>query len=95
MSKLIATGVLHGYEKAVEVELIDGNLVIDEKILQPIFDYYLKNQEPMGGTYYPPQNTLLAGYNVLNTSFFDIGSNFNIEVVGELETIPGEEGVIY
>lgn len=95
MSKLIAKGFLHGSERTIEVELVNNNLIINEKLLQPIFNHYLDHQEPIGGTYYPPKNTLLAGYNVLNTSFFDIGSKVNIEVIGELETIPSEEGIVY
>jgi len=95
MNKLIASGVLNSYEIEIEVELIKGKLIINEPILQPDLDYHLKNAEPIGGTYYPPENTLLAAYNVLNSNFFDVGSNVNIKVIGELEKIPSKENIIY
>lgn len=95
MRKLIAKGVFSGFDMEIEVELINGKLIVDEKLLQPMLDYHLKNAEPIGGTYYPPENTLLAAYNVLNNNFFDVGSKVNIEVIGELEKIPGDKNVIY
>jgi hypothetical protein len=95
MNKIIATGVLNGYEIELEVELINGKLIINEPILQPDLDHHLENAEPIGGTYYPPDNTLLAAYNILNSNFFDVGSDVKIEVIGELEKIPGDENVIY
>jgi hypothetical protein len=95
MNKLIATGVLNGTEIELEVELINGKLIVNDPILQQDLDYHLENAEPIGGTYYPPKNTLLAAYSVLNSNFFDVGSNVNIEVIGELEKIPSKANVIY
>lgn len=95
MNKLIATGFLNGYEIEIEVELINKKLIINEPMLQSDLNYHLENAKPIGGTYYPPQNTLLAAYNVLNYGFFDVGSNVKIEVIGELEKISNIDDVIY
>lgn len=48
---------------------------------------------PMGGTYYPEAGTMQAYYHVLNTVFFNKLNT--IEVEGEIEPIPYEDGVKY
>lgn len=85
MKKIIANGI--------EVELIDGELIVEPEDYQEQFDEMLRHQTPMGGTYYPPTNTLLAAYNVMKNMFFD--TEVDVEVIGELEEIPYEEGFIY
>lgn len=85
MSKIIANGI--------EVELIDGELIVEPEEYQERFDEMLQHQTPIGGTYYPPTDTLLAAYNVMKNMFFD--KEPDIEVIGELEKIPYEEDIIY
>lgn len=85
MKKIIANGI--------EVELIDGELIVEPEEYQERFDEMLQNPTPIGGTYYPPTNTLLAAYNVMKNMFFD--EEPDVEVIGELEEIPYEEGIIY
>lgn len=85
MKKIIANGI--------EVELIDDELIVEPEEYQERFDEMLQNPTPIGGTYYPPTNTLLAAYNVMKNMFFD--KEPDVEVIGELEEIPYEEGIIY
>ena len=85
MKKIIANGI--------EVELIDGELIVEPEEYQEQFDELLQRQEPIGGTYYPPTNTLLVAYNVMKNMFFD--EEVDVEVIGELEEIPYEEDIIY
>lgn len=97
MGKIIATGKLYGESRTLTVELRDGKPEILEAELRELFqhdlDTAIQNQRPIGGTYYPPPETLLAAYNVLNHSFFT--ELQSIEVVGEIEEIPYTDGVIY
>ena len=97
MGKIIATGKLYGELRTLTVELRDGKPEILETELRELFqhdlDTAIQNQQPIGGTYYPPSETLLAAYNVLNHFFFT--ELQSLEVVGEIEEIPYTEGLIY
>ncbi|MPN52681.1 hypothetical protein SDC9_200343 [bioreactor metagenome] len=102
MSKIIAKGIYLGRECVAECFIEDGSVIIEidgeyDKKVQKKFNELLKNCSPIGGTYHPPKNSLLAGYSVLENSFFDIGSNPEINVEGEIETIPTYdiENIIY
>lgn len=69
---------------------IDGR---QDRFIKNMLDSLLAIAPPMGGTYYPEAGTMQAYYHVLNTAFF---SKLNtIEVAGEIEPIPCEDGVIY
>lgn len=54
----------------------------------------IKTAPPIAETYYPPVNSLNAAYSGFHNRFFD-NDDFQVEVEGELEQIPYEEGVIY
>ena len=97
MGKIIATGKLYGELRTLTVELRDGKPEILETELRELFqhdlDTAIQNQQPIGGTYYPSPETLLAAYNVLNHFFFT--ELQSLEVVGEIEEIPYTEGLVY
>lgn len=97
MGKIIATGKLYGELRTLTVELREGKPEILETELRELFqhdlDIAIQNQQPIGGTYYPPPETLLAAYNVLNHFFFT--ELQSLEVIGEIEEIPYTEGLIY
>lgn len=99
-NKIIAEGKVNGIRKHVECFIEDGSPIIevdyafDEKE-QERFNELLKNPPALGGTYYPPSNSLLVAYSVLQFNYFDLGSTVDIKVIGEIPEIPYEKGVIY
>lgn len=105
MSKIIAKGIFVGEKRKFEITIEDEKLKIicNEKWwnIKKVREYTearlkrcISQAEPIGGTYYPPENTLTAAYNGLQNGFFD-DNKAEIEVKGELEPIPYEEGRIY
>lgn len=102
MSKITAKGKYMGVERQVEVVLEDGFPIIEldgeyDEQVQSKFNNLLKETPPMGGTYYPPENSLLAAYSVLASTFFDDGSSPDVEAVGDIGEIPTYdiEGIVY
>lgn len=92
MPKIIAKGKYLGVERQVECFLKDGLLTIEidgeyDETIQNKFNQLLKEAPAMGGTYYPPENSLLAAYSVLEAVFFDDGSTPTIEAVGDIGKI--------
>lgn len=102
MSKIIAKGLYLGRECIVECFLEDGFPIIEldgeyDEQVQNRFNELLKEAPALGGTYYPPENSLLAAYSVLESVFFDDGSIPTIEAVGDIGKIPTYdiEGIVY
>ncbi len=93
MEKIIASGKYLGVETTVECFMEDGFPIIevngeyDEK-LQSEFNQLLKKAPPIGGTYYPPENSLLSAYSVLESLFFDENTKVKITVEGDIGKIP-------
>lgn len=100
MSKVIAKGKYMGVEKQVEVILEDDLPIIEldgeyDELVQNKFNELLKETPALGGTYYPPENSLLAAYSVLESIFFDLGSRPEMMVEGDIGTIPCEPDIVY
>lgn len=98
MDKVTATGTLFGQTIKVECEKRDGDLVLDfdgreNAFFEKIAREGLEDVRPVGGTYFPPANSLLNAYNYFQYYFFD--KLTSIEIEGEIEEVPYEEGVIY
>ena len=98
MAKIIATGIHICNRITVEVTKEDGTLVIttygfESPELQKDFDECIANQPPMGGSFYPKPDSMLAAFNVLSNKFFDTLEEITVE--GDLGEIPHEDGVIY
>lgn len=95
MGKITATGKKYGSKLTVEFEfgkvLFDGR---ENELLKEELTELLENPKAVGGTYYPPFDSLLNAYNILRYHFFDEPTE-EITVEGELEEIPYEEGKIY
>lgn len=95
MGKITATGKKHGFKLTVEFEqnkvLFNGQT---DELLEDDLTELLENPKAVGGTYYPPVDTLLNVYNILQYHFFDETAE-EITVEGELEEIPCEEDKIY
>ena len=85
--KIIAKGVLGDETKTVIFE--DGKFNSRSLYL----DILLEEPEPIGGTYYPEKYEPLNVYYTLKDRYFD--KLLEIEVEGDLGTIPFEKGVIY
>ena len=56
----------------------------------------MKDAPAIGGTFWPANNSMLAAYSVLESSFFDQKPT-EIEVEGDIGTIPTEdrENIVY
>lgn len=99
MPKITAKGKYLGVERQVECFPEDGSIVIEldgefDEAAQTDFNSLLKTAPAMGGTYYPPEDSMLAAFSVLQSTFFD-DSSVELEVEGDIGSIPYEEGVIY
>lgn len=100
LNKIKAKGVYSGIDIEFTVENSKNGVKVTEadgleRILERDIGYLLENTHiVVGGTYYPPKSTLLAVYILLEKHFFD-NKDFKIDVIGKLEEIPYEEGVIY
>jgi len=97
MPKIIAKGKYLGVERQVECFLKDGLLTIEidgefNQEAQNDFIIKLKKCPAIGGTYYPPENSLLAAYSVLENTFFDEGSAVEIKTEGNIGKIPIYDG---
>lgn len=95
MGKIIAKGKKYGHEFTVE---FDMKKVLfndhEDEVLEEEFFELLENPKSIGGTYYPPVDSLLNAMNILQYYFFDEPTE-DITVEGEIEQIPFEEGHIY
>ncbi|SNX53040.1 hypothetical protein [Thermoanaerobacterium sp. RBIITD] len=92
MSKIIAKGKYLGVERQVECFLEDGFPIIEldgeyDEQVQNRFNELLKEVPALGGTYYPPENSLLAAYSVFENTFFD-DSPIEIKTEGDIGKIP-------
>lgn len=99
-NKIIAEGEVNKIKKHIECFMENGSPIIEvdyafDEEEQERFERLLKKPPALGGTYYPPSNSLLAAYSVLQFNYFDDWRKVKIEVIGDIGEIPGEEGVIY
>ena len=102
MAKIIAKGKYLGINRQVECFIEDGLPIIEldgeyDEQVQSSFNQLLKVAPAMGGTYHPPENSLLAAYSVLESTFFDDGSPVQLEADGDIGKIPIYDGddIIY
>lgn len=91
MSRIIAKGKLNGVKKEVQCFMEDGSVIIEiagefDETIQNKFSELIKDAPAIGGTYYPPENSMLAALAVLESSFFD--SLPNIMIQGDIGEIP-------
>ena len=95
MGKIIAKGKKHGFIMTVEFE---PNKVLfnsqEDKLLEDELLELLETPKSIGGTYYPPADSLLNAMNILQYHFFDEPTD-EITVEGDIDEIPFEEGKIY
>lgn len=97
MVKITARGVLDGQRIGVVCTGGNGSYEIklsncDEKHRIMVLES-LQQEHAVGGTYWPEKNTMLHVYNTLQNYTFD--RLIEIKCDGELEEIPGEDGVVY
>ena len=101
-NKIIAKGKRFGANRYVECFIKNESVIIEVDYAfnereQERFEKLLKTPPALGGTYYPPVNTLLAAYSVLLSTFFDENSDIEIKIEGDIGEIPilEEKDVIY
>lgn len=105
MSKIIATGYIFGSKETIEITLEDERLVVVcksselsselQRAVEDMLKKCIETVNAVGGTYYPPKNTLQAAFNGLQNNFFDEREKPKITVEGELEPIPYKEDRVY
>jgi len=93
MAKIIAKGKYLGIVREIECFIEDGFPIIEvdgeyDETIQSNFNQLLKEAPAIGGTYHPPENSLLAAYGVLESTFFDEGSPVEIKADGDIGKIP-------
>ena len=66
----------------------------EDKLLEDELLELLETPKSIGGTYYPPADSLLNAMNILQYHFFDEPTD-EITVEGDIDEIPFEEGKIY
>lgn len=98
MAKIKATGKVNGYECEVECSDTGEGLVIDfngeeDEHLEQEFREELNKRHAVGGTYYPPPESMINALNVLRYYFFD--GVPEIQVEGDIGEIPGEKDMVY
>lgn len=102
MPKITAKGIFRGNECIAEVEISEGLILIkiDGEFIEQVqnrFNDLLDSAPALGGTYYPPKNSMLRALSVLQSTFFDDGSPVKIEVKGYIGKIPTYDvkGIVY
>lgn len=98
MATITARGTMGDVETTIVCKEEKNNIAVyidgrKDHLIKNMLDSLVAIAPPMGGTYYPEAGTMQAYYNVLSTVYF---TKLNtIEVEGEIEPIPYEDGVIY
>lgn len=98
MGIIFAKGIYLGQDCTIKCYLLNGSPVIEldgefNQDAQNDFEEKLKHAPSIGGTYHPDSNSLLAAYSVLDDTFFDIDSNVQMDVIGDIGTIPIAEDI--
>lgn len=94
MAQIVARGKIRNKKMIIICD--DMKFTFDGKENKPLEQLILDESEsvpPIGGTYYPEKSTMLAIKSVLETIFFD--ELFDIDVTGDIGTIPYEKNMIY
>lgn len=98
MATITARGTMGDVETTIVCKEEKNNIAVyidghKDHLIKNMLDSLVAIAPPMGGTYYPEAGTMQAYYDVLSTVYF---TKLNtIEVEGEIEPIPYEDGVIY
>lgn len=93
MAKITVVGMLNGQKREIEVRSVGKRWQLDNPMVQLRFDELMDEERPVGGTHYPPKNSLLAAYNIMAEHFFD--ELISISCDEPIEPMPHEYGVIY
>ncbi|MEF9917688.1 MAG: hypothetical protein RR310_07250 [Eubacterium sp.] len=94
MAQIVAKGKVRNKNMIVICE--DMKFTFDGKENRALEQLILDESEsvpPIGGTFYPEKNTMLAVKSVLENIFFD--ELLDVDVTGDIGTIPYEENIIY
>lgn len=98
--KITAVGKMLGIDVTVTCTLKDNIPMIQVEgelpsevieLLQDRFNSKLKDPPAMGGTFYPPENSMLAASGILQTRFFDRGTLKELTVDGDIGKIPMDD----
>lgn len=98
MSKITVVGKFFGEQIEIECEKTNNEIITsvdgeENEFVEEYLETLLSKRYPVGGSYCPPENSMLNVLNVLKYRFFD--ELISIKVEGEIEEIPFEEGKIY
>lgn len=95
MVKIMAKGKILDVNVTIVVSEKDEKITVDaDTFTKERLKCYMSNIPKIGGTFIPDKNSILAYYSIfLYSDFFS--KSPNIEIEGDLPTLPYEEGVIY
>lgn len=99
MTTITAVGMFQGKEievVCVETDEKDHIFFIDkgeDKTIEKIIRSEMRKTYPVAGTFVPDEHSMLNIKNVLEFYFFD--NLISIKVVGDIDELPFEEGVVY
>lgn len=98
MARITAKGTLYGDRITVVCSEGENGIRVEfngkqHELYEAKFRMHLKNPPPMGGTYYPEENSMLNAFNVLENAFFDHVTS--VEAEGDIGEVPHESGLIY
>lgn len=99
MTTIKAIGQYH--EQTVEVMCIDMGDGLQflfnmgkDPALEAVFRRILKERHPVAGTFSPEEESMLNVLNVIQYHFFDDAPS-SVQVDGDIEEMPYEDGMIY
>lgn len=103
--KITAVGEMLGIDVTVTCTLkdnipmiqVEGELLSEViELLQAQFNSKLKNPPVLGGTFYPPENSMMAAFSILQSGFFDRGTLKELTVDGDIGQVPmNDPDIIY
>lgn len=95
MVKITAKGKIRGVAIEVVVVENDNRITIEANDLIKIqLSSYMKMIPKIGGTFIPDKGSILSYYSIfMYSDFFD--NSPKVDIIGELPTLPYEDGVIY
>lgn len=95
MVKIVAKGKVGGITTDIVVTDNNDKITVEaNELVKKQLSNYMRIVPKIGGTFIPDKGSILAYYSIfLYSDFFD--NSPKIDVIGELPTIPYEEGVIY
>lgn len=92
MAKITAAGLYGGEYYRIECEGEDGNYSLrfnggEDPGMEAVLRIFLAGEYPIGGSYYPPKDSMLQVYGILSEHFFEMAHPY-VKIEGDIGTVP-------